>query len=309
MSVMGANHLFEELETGAGLDIVIGLQSMSHPLLDALAGAMHVAGSDIFVVVLLLFIYWNLNRSLGARLIWALIVAGVVAYVLKETFQRPRPFMVSDIVIPLFSLGSYGIPSGHVMTTLVVWGYLAVYLGRRWLYGLVFLYVGVVAWSRMYAGVHYPQDVVLGVLGGLVALWALVSAFERFGGWWLTLNTALRVGIVMITGVLLAVILQEDADGLAVAGFLIGAGPALALERRTVRFRVDGTPRQHILRYVVGVVLALAILLGLRALTPDETVIVRLGRYAITGLFIFWLWPWLAVKIGWMQSALVEPLD
>jgi hypothetical protein len=123
------------------------------------------------------------------------------------------------------------------------------------------------------------------------------------------LNGVWHVGIVMLAGVVLAVMLQGDADGLAVAGFLIGVGPALALESRSVRFRVDGTPMQHILRYLVGVVLALAILLGLRALITEQTVIVRLGRYAITGLFIFWLWPWLAVKIGWMGSALVEPLD
>jgi undecaprenyl-diphosphatase len=63
-----------------------------------------------------------------------------------------------------------GLPSGHVSAALVFWGLIALRLRQARLYIVVAGYVVLVGWSRMVGGVHYPQDVLGGLLLGSVYL-------------------------------------------------------------------------------------------------------------------------------------------
>ncbi|MBZ0301131.1 MAG: hypothetical protein K8J31_15395, partial [Anaerolineae bacterium] len=113
--------MFEALETGFGLDVVLALQASRSGLLDGLALILNSMGGPLFYLIVLLLVYWSLNRRIGVRLTAALIVGGVANGLLKAFFHRPRPNLVSDLVMPLVHEPGYGIPSGHVMISLVVW--------------------------------------------------------------------------------------------------------------------------------------------------------------------------------------------
>lgn len=302
--------MLESLETGAGLDLVLAVQSVRTGLFDLLADALHAMGGEMFFLVVLLLIYWSINRHLGIRLIVALILAGTLNSVLKDVFQRPRPFMVSDLVVPLQQEVNYGIPSAHVMVGLVVWGYAALFIKRRWLYWTVALFVIVMAWSRMYVGVHFPQDVIAAALFGFVLLLLYARAVEPVATRWQHLNPYLRIGLLALVGVITVIIAGRDRNALALAGILIGAGPALELELRYANFSNAGPPTQRMLRYAIGIALTLALFLGLRvlfgALAEEGTPLgigLRLLRYAVTTLFAFFIWPWLALRCGLAQWA------
>lgn len=294
--------MLTELETGAGLDIVLGLQAGSNSFFDLLAQILNVTGSDLFYISALVLVYWSLNRQLGIRMIIALIVGGILAIGLKELFQRPRPFMISEQVVPLFAAGGFGIPSGHVLMSVVIWGYLAVHLRRGWVYALTAVYIVLAAWARMYAGVHYPQDVLAGLIVGLLILWLYTTYAERIASAWQGLNSLLRVGLFILAGIVIAVALAGDKAGLAFAGIMMGIGPALDLEAHSVNFDTQGSTSQRIGRYLAGVILTLTVLLGLRfifgALVEDETAPLRVVRYALTALFAGFAWPWLMVRVG-----------
>ena len=83
--------MFETLETGAGLDIVLALQSMRSGLLDALAILLDAMGSPVFFLLILLLVYWSVDRKLGTRLIFALLVVGIANTAMKDLLARPRP--------------------------------------------------------------------------------------------------------------------------------------------------------------------------------------------------------------------------
>jgi membrane-associated phospholipid phosphatase len=302
--------LLENLETGAGLDLVLAVQSVRNGLFDAMAEVLHAMGGEIFFLVVLLLIYWSINRHLGIRLIVALILAGVLNSVLKDVFQRPRPFMVSDLVVPLQSEVSYGIPSAHVMVGLVVWGYAAIFMKQRRLYWAVALFVIVMAWSRMYVGVHFPQDVVVGALFGLIVLLIYARVLEPVGARWQHLNPYLRIGLFVLAAVITVIAAGHDRNALALAGILLGVGPAMELELRYANFSNVGTPQQRMLRYLIGIALTLALFLGLRVLfgtiAEEGTslgIALRLLRYAVVTLFAFFVWPWLALRFGLAQWA------
>ena len=87
---------------------------------------------------------------------------------------------------------------------------------------------------------------------------------------------------------------------------LIGAGLGSILEQRTVRFRVESVWWRRLLRYFLGIVLAAAVYVG-GSFIPDMEpwafdMAVRLLRYALLGLVVIWLAPWLFVKLHLADS-------
>lgn len=143
-------------------------------LVDALKG-ITTCGAAWFLGLLVVVVAVRPElRGAAVVLLVALAAAVVVGHVAKELFDRARPVVASP-----FSLGSGpGYPSGHTLQATAVYGSAAV-LVRRWL--LPAAAIVAVAFSRVALGVHYPTDVVGGVLFGLAivsAVWIAVDAFD-----------------------------------------------------------------------------------------------------------------------------------
>ena len=118
-------------------------------------------------------VLWRRHRELRSRCLWAFVtmmVAWNLQLVLKEVVRRARP-IVSD---PVSHAPGYGFPSGHVanaaaiatVMTLLLWPLLSP-VARRWLIGALMAYVLLTALDRVFLGVHFPSDVVAGILFGL----------------------------------------------------------------------------------------------------------------------------------------------
>jgi len=297
--------MLSSLESGIGLDVVLWLQGQSNGLFDILAQVLHLLGLPEFFIPALVLVYWSLDRRLGIRLLFALAIALLISTGLKEMFQRPRPFSVSDAVVPLVDQAGYGLPSGHVAIALAVWGY-AVYWYRLWR-ALVPLgvYVLLVSWSRMYLGVHYPQDVAVGLVLGGLTLWSYIWLAEHFPTFWKRLALQPQVALVVLVTLVSFVFLFQDEAGQALSGVLLGSGLGLIMEGRWINFRADGTIRQRALRYGAGVALTLLLFFGLRALFEglEPQALLRALRYGLVAWIATFGWPWLAIRLGWMEQA------
>lgn len=297
--------MLTELETGLGLEIVLGVQAVSNNLFDLLAVLLHHAIGDIVLLAVLSLVYWSIDRRLGLRLLYALVLAGAMSAALKLLFQSPRPFIVSDAVNLLVEEDGFGLPSGHVMTALALWGYAAFYVRQRWLYWVAAVFVAAVAWARIYAGVHYPQDVIGGVIFGGLALWGLVWLLDHTPAFWERLAIAPQVAMVILAGIVLTVYFFDYDPGTAVTGILVGSTLGLMLERRYANFSSEGTTSQRALRYALGIALTLVVFLGLRVIfgtLADESSglygFLRVLRYMLVALVAIFVWPWLAVRLG-----------
>ena len=118
-------------------------------------------------VSFLLLLFKRTRVAGAASLVSIAICFCITNLVLKGCVARPRPDAVMDAIVPLIRTPrDYSFPSGH--TTVSFAGALVCYrmLPRR--YGIPALVLaGVIGFSRLYLGVHFPSD----VLGGfLVAL-------------------------------------------------------------------------------------------------------------------------------------------
>lgn len=144
----------------------------------------------------LLVYYWRRDGKLvGKTLLLSAMPAAMlvgsapVNFGLRYVVGRVRPGVtyiphhLPELSHP-FQRWSY--PAGHTMTALIVYGllvYLVVRLRpavRPWALGLLALWLVVMGFSRVYLGVHWPTDVIAGLLAG---------------GAWLSLCLAVWIGI------------------------------------------------------------------------------------------------------------------
>jgi undecaprenyl-diphosphatase len=94
-------------------------------------------------------------------------------WLLKEAVARPRPSGAR-----LVAGTGFAYPSGHVLAAAATWGFVPViaglYLKRRWvlwaLTTLAWSLIGLIAWSRVWLGVHWASDVIGGLAIAFVAL-------------------------------------------------------------------------------------------------------------------------------------------
>ncbi|MAY89205.1 MAG: hypothetical protein CML02_21090 [Pseudooceanicola sp.] len=90
-------------------------------------------------------------------------IAGVVFF-LKFTVERPRPFIAFPDLLVLQDASNFSFPSGHTTEAFAI-AFSCIYLfPRTKLLVPVFVWALMVAYSRMILGVHYPSDIIAGVL-------------------------------------------------------------------------------------------------------------------------------------------------
>lgn len=290
--------MFEALETGAGLDIVLQMQSTRGTIGDVIATALHHMGHEIFFMILLALVFLAVDKQVGWRMFFALSISSIVSYVTKALLARPRPPEVSSDVVALVEQSGYGLPSGHVFIAIVVFGVVALYYRQTWVTVLFVLYVILQGWARIYTGVHFPQDVIGGLIGGIVTLAAFALLSEPAYRLWRDLADVLKIGLIAVLSIAAVILFAGDDELLTVSGMGIGGLIASMIEPRFVRYQPHPSPTQRFLAYVVGLAVIFIVFYGLRVVfaelpAPD---VLRITRYALVAVVALALFPAVMVR-------------
>lgn len=130
--------------------------------------------SGIFWIALsFLLLIPKQTRRIGITALAALMLGALITNVaLKHLIARTRPYeVVNGLVLLIEKQSDFSFPSGHTCASFAAAGVYYRMMPRK--YGIpLLIFAALIAFSRLYLGVHYPSDVLGGLLIGLFAAWA-----------------------------------------------------------------------------------------------------------------------------------------
>ena len=143
----------------------------------------HLGDSGLLFIglTLLLLLYPKTRRAgfaAACALVFSLLFTNVL---LKHIFQRPRPWLDCAALVPLVAEHDpNSFPSGHTNAAfafaLAVWACAP----KKWMKAAAVAMAAVMGLSRLYVGVHYPSDVLVGALVGALCAWVVWKAYEIY---------------------------------------------------------------------------------------------------------------------------------
>lgn len=155
------------------------------PLLIAIAKVVSFLGVPAWFYVVIggsaLYFWHKDRRRIAIYLVVTNLVGGALDTIVKLAVDRPRP----EVEEPIVHAMGKSFPSGHVMATTVAYGTLLLVfmpvIPRRWRVPAIvayFVWIALMAMSRLSLGVHYVSDVLGGFVLGLAWLAAGTAAFS-----------------------------------------------------------------------------------------------------------------------------------
>lgn len=267
-----------------------------------------IMGSDYFYITLIAIDYWIINKRASILTTYVLIISVVSNYWLKIIIRHPRPPVTNWL--PGVDAVNYSLPSGHSQSSVVFWGWLGVKIKTWWMGFLSASLIVLVGLSRIYIGVHWLGDVVLGWAVGLLLLFLLLRLEVPARSFLMKYKPILLYFGLIVFGLISMIITEflspvrivglEDNFG-ANGGLIIGLGVGLALESKYVNF--EPSPK-HVekwrvaLRAITGLILVFTSMIVLSPILPSDVYWLRSIRYALVTIFVMFLWPLIFDKLG-----------
>lgn len=260
------------------MEFLYALESIRNPVCDAIMSVVTQLGGEMVYMAVAIVAFWCVSKGLGYYILTVGFAGTVLNQFLKITCRIPRPW-VQD---PDFTIvesareaaTGYSFPSGHTQNAFASFGCLGMWSRRTLWRAVCAAVILLIAFSRMYLGVHTPLDVGVSLVSGLaltLALWPLFRDIESHQG---RMYAAIGAMLALTLAYLLYVELypfpaDTDAENLASAlenGYkLLGAGAAMllsyALDRKYIHFETKAPLMGQVLKCVIG----LALVMGVRA--------------------------------------------
>ncbi|HHT24283.1 MAG TPA: phosphatase PAP2 family protein [Clostridiaceae bacterium] len=142
-----------------------------HPLLDKFFIFYTTLGNKgyLWIALGIILIIFNKTRKTGLLLLISLLISHLLNnFVLKTLIDRPRPYEVlPNVRMVIGRVEETSFPSGHSATAFG--SAFVIFLRERgWLRWTALAMAILMAFSRLYVGVHYPTDVLAGSIVGIL---------------------------------------------------------------------------------------------------------------------------------------------
>ena len=285
------------------------LEKLRVPVLNECMLLITKLGEETAFLVLALIVFWCLDKRRGYYTMAVGFFGILASQWMKILCRIPRPW-VKD---PNFTIleaareaaDGYSFPSGHTQSAFGTLGAIAVTSRKRLVQVICIVLAVLVGISRMYIGVHTPEDVLVGALLSVFFIAVLYPAMIRHA------DRGVPAVIALLTVFTAAYLIfmetypfpaDIDAHNLesamknayTISGCMIGLLIVYPLEKKYVNFSEKAVWWAQILKVIGGLILVLAVKEGLRA--PLEAVFgghlaARAVRYGLIVLCAGLLWP------------------
>lgn len=155
------------------IEFISLIQEFRHPLLDIFFKLLDFFDRQEFFFILIPAVWLGYGWKWGLRLFYILFLSSITNHLLKQIFLSPRPFHIAPS-LGIIQVTGYGFPSGAAQTVILLSGLLLNVWKSHWRWLVVFSYIILISFSRVYLGIHFPTDIVAGWFVGFL-LWVLFT--------------------------------------------------------------------------------------------------------------------------------------
>lgn len=262
-----------------------GIRESAPSFIETFLVLLSKIGDGPALVALVLLIYWCVDKRAGQFAFFAFSAGNFVNQLLKNIVCAYRPWIRDSAIVPaekaIGGATGYSFPSGHTTGTATSLGSFAwlARKSRKWITVVCTIIILLMMFSRLYLGVHTPQDVIVGLIIAIIAI-ALTQAFfnwiDRYDALMRYHNKDIVVMVIVILASVASVAfiilkpypmdyvnetllvdpITMQKGSFEAAGLMIGLAIAWVLERRIVDFGTEYLDlRMRLVRGGVGVAL------------------------------------------------------
>ena len=293
------------------MELLYALEQIRVPWLTTLLSYLTYFGGLYGFMVLSIIVFWCIDKKCGYFMLALGFVGTVINQFLKILFRIPRPWVLDPKFKPVESAiadaGGFSFPSGHTQNVFATFGGVFAWTKKVWLKVLCAVMIVLVAFSRMYLGVHTPLDVGVSCVVGILLLAVLYPVFRsveehpnRMYGFiaalaLLTLAFFLYSFLWPFPDWMYAEehfvnITEARHNASILTGALVGMTIGYTLDLNKIRFRTEAKWWAQILKVVIGLVLTLAIIEGPKFVLGKSELVTGI-RYGLGVLFATGVWP------------------
>ena len=278
------------------LEIILGIQLLHGELLNHVFELITYIGETTIIIAVITFIYLVYDKRIGKKVVYISILSMVINGMLKLVIRAPRPIGEPGIVsLRVETAGGYSFPSGHSQNTATLFTWLALIIKKRWFTILSLILVFLVMISRLYLGVHYPIDVVVGASLGWGVSYYLFRKLDQLK------HPTLTMLIVVVAFLPLTVLFGIFDPSMAgelfkMVGLLAGSFLGFLFEEKYVQFSMNTQKWKALLRFLIGIGIALGLQTGLKWIFM-EGLYGDMLRYFFVAFISLGLYPYLFKKL------------
>jgi undecaprenyl-diphosphatase len=133
----------------------------------------------VWILVALIFLAMKRYRACGIVILMGMTIGLIVGNgVIKNLIARQRPSWINEqIVLLVKNPWDYSFPSGHTMHSVIA--ATIIYRGNRKMGIAAYALASIIAFSRLYLYVHYPTDILGGILIGVIIAISVIAIYDK----------------------------------------------------------------------------------------------------------------------------------
>ena len=280
------------------------LQSIRNDLLHRIFTFFTICTEVPVITVLTAMLYWCINKKAGQRILFALAGSLNINVAVKNIVKMPRPIGTKGLIsLRTQTATGYSFPSGHTQTATTFWTSMITQFKNIWIYIIGILMILGAGISRLYLAVHWPMDVIVGWILGIILSILFIKLFDYIDN---SKNYYILVIIMLIFGVCTYFVGGEDFYKLfgLYSGFALG----YMVEDTYISFSTENKQRKNIfskstskiegtkgkiLRFIIGIISLLIVYLIFKNIENTFMIgkneeIINIFKYLKYTIIVFW---------------------